>query len=104
MPVPTGFACSVTDRPTCLNGDAEGAGQVLTQRLRARPQADDRTNFSAVWVFTPRERSLQLFKQFEVAPELGATSASGAAAFTLVEPQGGYKVGAPPLSLNPYDK
>lgn len=67
-------------------------------------QADERTNYSAIWVFTPRERTLQVFKQFEVTQDLGASNASGAPAFTLTEPSGGYKALARTLQLTPVDK
>ncbi|KAK9820636.1 hypothetical protein WJX81_001788 [Elliptochloris bilobata] len=52
---------------------------------------DKNMNFSAIWVFTPRDHSLQVYKQFEVVGQLGATNSSGAAAFALDEPKGGYK-------------
>ena len=64
-------------------------------------QEDERTNYSAIWVFTPRERTLEVFKQFEVTEELGATEGSGTAALTLLEPPGGYSAVARTLHLNP---
>ena len=64
-------------------------------------QEDDRTNYSAIWVFTPRERKLEVFKQFEVKEKLGATKGSGTAALTLVEPPGGYKELVRTVQLNP---
>ena len=73
-------------------------------------QADERTNYSAIWVFKPCERTLQVFKQFEVSQELkqfevkeelGATKKSGTASLTLVEPPGGYKALVRIVLLNP---
>ena len=80
------------------------------RHLCARAQADERTNYTAIWVFTPRERTLQVFKQFEVrqelkqlevTEELGATKKSGTASLTLVEPPGGYKASVRTVQLNP---
>ena len=64
-------------------------------------QVDERTNYSAIWVFTPRERTLQVFKQFEVTEGLHAAKRSRTAAITLVEPSKGHKTVARTVQLNP---
>ena len=50
-------------------------------------QADDSTNFTAVWVFNPSEKKLDVFPEFEVVPD--SNSADGG--FTLEPPAAGYK-------------
>ena len=50
-------------------------------------QADDNTNFTAVWVFTPSEKKFEVFQEFEVVPD----SNSSDGGFTVQPPQAGYQ-------------
>ena len=50
-------------------------------------QADDSTNFTAVWVFNPSEKKLDVFQEFEVMPDSNAADGG----FTVEPPEAGYK-------------
>ena len=54
--------------------------------MNAALQDDDNTNFTAIWVFKPAEKSFKVYQEFDIVPNKDDTNEP----FKLVKPEGGY--------------